>query len=1040
VRLYQKNHTKKKEMIPEKLTIQGLYSYRQRQVIDFSSLTSAGLFGLFGGVGSGKSTILEAISFALYGESERLNRGDNRNYNMMNLKMGELLIDFEFKTGIDERYRFAVAGKRNSKNYDDVKTFTRSAYKWFDGQWTPLETTNAEGVTGLSYDNFRRTIIIPQGKFQEFLQLGAKERTAMLMELFNLERFDLASKVASMELRNNEQMIGLNGQLSSLVDLSLQNPDELKNTIVEKEAEVKGLTKLAGDCQEEIKAQEQAKLLQEKMLAQKDRLDGLQTLEPEIKRLDAELTEFTQLVMAFKGDFEQLDNITQKRSELEKQLLADNQHLEVGQKQLIEVEAEFKKAKADFDSKDQLLKQADEYDKLARVAQLNINKKEQQVRLEKGKQLLDEKNSWLTAAKKQRDEQKVQHDKLKKEMPDQQRLMAIKTWFVQQKSISDAHADMIKRIEANEKSRAELEKMAVETVSKLDCFWHGVTDLTQVLQMLDNEMLGIQTRKEQLQQSRTQHEVSRQLRSFAEVLTEGDPCPLCGSHNHPHLYNAGDADELLAAIDSDMKVLDVRRKQVEQVAMQVTQAVSKVQLLTSQVNDDKNKCVIQDQKLAEHLSQFVWSDYSLTDYQKVEDNLSLSQKTAHAIDQLASAIELSSKNIEKAEADREKYAKVLEQIERDLLAIASENSTLMAQITLVDKAQAHSQQVDALAQTANKFRQQHQAVVLHYNQCDNSMQKMLQAINQLKGNIDARSKTQAEIAADYERLVSQIHAKRSLMGDVSMEHIARVIGKNINSQDVRRQIDKWNSDCAAAKELYTALMAELNGRVYDPVSHQAGVDQYQQVTLKIKEATTILNQTNLVLKQLVENLEKQKTLNARLDQLKLRAANLTLLKNLFRSSGFVNYVSTVYLQNLCAAANSRFYKLTRQHLSLELADDNTFVVRDFMNEGKTRSVKTLSGGQTFQASLSLALALADSVRHLSAGHENFFFLDEGFGTLDRESLGTVFDTLKSLRHENRIVGVISHVDEMQQEIQTYLRITNSEEKGSVVQGSWERVL
>jgi exonuclease SbcC len=150
----------------------------------------------------------------------------------------------------------------------------------------------------------------------------------------------------------------------------------------------------------------------------------------------------------------------------------------------------------------------------------------------------------------------------------------------------------------------------------------------------------------------------------------------------------------------------------------------------------------------------------------------------------------------------------------------------------------------------------------------------------------------------------------------------------------------------------------------------------------------------------------------------------------------VNYISSVYLQELCYSANERFYKLTRQKLSLEVTDDNNFQVRDFMNGGKVRNVKTLSGGQTFQAALSLALALADNIQKITESNQNFFFLDEGFGSLDKESLDIVFDTLKSLRKENRIVGVISHVEEMQQEIDAHLKIINDEEKGSLIKPSW----
>ena len=145
----------------------------------------------------------------------------------------------------------------------------------------------------------------------------------------------------------------------------------------------------------------------------------------------------------------------------------------------------------------------------------------------------------------------------------------------------------------------------------------------------------------------------------------------------------------------------------------------------------------------------------------------------------------------------------------------------------------------------------------------------------------------------------------------------------------------------------------------------------------------------------------------------------------------------MYLQQLIDYANLRFHKLTKQSLSLVLGKNNNFDVIDYLNDGKRRSVKTLSGGQTFQASLSLALALAGSVQKLNKSDQNFFFLDEGFGTQDEESLRLVFDAIKSLRKENRIVGIISHVDDLQDEITTNLRIVNDDKKGSLIYRSWE---
>lgn len=102
-------------MLPVRLTIQGVNSYQNIQTIDFENLIAAKTFGIFGSVGSGKSTIPEAISFALYGKMERLNKSDGVSYNLMNLRSNTLLIDFEFEAENNERFRFVVKGKRNSK-------------------------------------------------------------------------------------------------------------------------------------------------------------------------------------------------------------------------------------------------------------------------------------------------------------------------------------------------------------------------------------------------------------------------------------------------------------------------------------------------------------------------------------------------------------------------------------------------------------------------------------------------------------------------------------------------------------------------------------------------------------------------------------------------------------------------------------------------------------------------------------------------------------------------------------------------------------
>ena len=245
----------------------------------------------------------------------------------------------------------------------------------------------------------------------------------------------------------------------------------------------------------------------------------------------------------------------------------------------------------------------------------------------------------------------------------------------------------------------------------------------------------------------------------------------------------------------------------------------------------------------------------------------------------------------------------------------------------------------------------------------------------------------------------------------SVEQVKDVLGLKMNIESERHRIQDFRQKLQLSINQIELLKGEISDRNYVVENHL----KLQEELSKLREALEAKNRefgiTDGEIRKLQKDLEQQKDIRKNLDQVELRAEDLKTMKKLFTGSGFVNYVSSVHLQNLCLAANERFYKLVRQKMSLELTDDNSFQVRDFMNGGKVRSVKTLSGGQTFQAALSLALAL--------------------------DSLDIVFDTLKSLRKENRIVGVISHVEEMQQEIDTHLRIVNHEERGSLINVSWE---
>jgi exonuclease SbcC len=139
------------------------------------------------------------------------------------------------------------------------------------------------------------------------------------------------------------------------------------------------------------------------------------------------------------------------------------------------------------------------------------------------------------------------------------------------------------------------------------------------------------------------------------------------------------------------------------------------------------------------------------------------------------------------------------------------------------------------------------------------------------------------------------------------------------------------------------------------------------------------------------------------------------------------------LSKLCEEANRRFYKLTHNALMLEVDAEGDILVRDMQHDEELRSIRTLSGGQTFLASLCLALALSERVQKAIGIEQPFMFIDEGFGTLDTDSRIEVMEALLSLKKEKRTVGVISHSDEIKDLMPAYLHVVNTEERGSEIE-------
>jgi exonuclease SbcC len=1023
-------------MIPVQLTLQGLYSYQEKQTIDFDRLTSANLFGIFGMVGSGKSSILEAITFALYGETDRLNSRDGRNYNMMNLKSNDLLIDFIFETGKNQTaYRATVKGKRNSRNFEDVKTLERSAYRKIGNEWIPIENEALEKAIGLSYDNFKRTIIIPQGQFQEFLQLKDSARTQMMRDLFNLEKFEFSSRVTFLESKNNEQKQLIHGQLQQIGEIDSEKAKtyeaqliQLKNEIVEQELKLKSYR------EQEIQWQ-QIQELANKLKSAKQTMAGLKEKEPGFTEMEKTILQYEKCVSQFKNSLDTLET-SDKKIALKTELIKNETQ------KLIKQEAEIKsdetillEIKPGYEAREMLKQRAEELEKVARIIELKSTIADNKKRLTKGETILNQTVEKAERLKTEGEKLTISIKEEKQNLPDFALLSEVKTWHVEKLNFEKQNSEI-------EKERGKLqneEKVVKQSVQDIfnGPFFIGFAEKEDIQKAIQHLQQQVDLKKldiKNLENNAGHLQVKAQMEKFAQTLHDGKPCPLCGSLHHPEIYSVKN-------IRDELSQLEKTKLEFEKDIEKLNETISTIKELDNQIKFNTKVLLDWTEKQSEtrlktetHLSEFKWPGFEdLAEVNKTFDTSALSQKE---IKKKEAELETNLKNLDSAQKDKERFYNEIEKIKTVLAVGNTELITLQAQLKIVSVEQYHDISTALIDEERKSLLQKYLQLEKQFNDITSRLSELRKTKDMLSGSLTANNRELELEQKLNSELLELLNEQLKHSEYESIADVKQVLKQPIEVEKQKQTLAGFKQNLAMATSRVEDLQTEMGTRLYDADIHQKIKGEILEIENNMTSKNQEFGKTEELLKKLLKDLENQVLLQNELEKLEIRAENIKTMKSLFKASGFVNYVSSVYLQNLCNAANDRFFQLTRQKLSLEITPDNNFQVRDFMNGGKVRSVKTLSGGQTFQAALSLALSLADNIQKITESNQNFFFLDEGFGSLDKESLSVVFDTLKTLRKENRIVGVISHVEEMQQEIDVHLRIENDENRGSLIKKSW----
>ncbi|KGE71391.1 AAA family ATPase [Spirochaeta lutea] len=1142
-------------MIPQHLTIQGLYSYKQAQHIDFSTLTKSEVFGIFGPVGSGKSTILEAVLFALYGKTERLSGNEKIGPNMINLSSQKLWIDFRFKHGTQE-YRFTVENRRRKSKPEETESMTRHAYRLVAGSpsrsaqtsrdpensqnhpiedptpaqhspntpradlstdlstehsagaspnpsdfWEPMDTGEksapevAEEILGLSYDAFRRTVIIPQGKFQEFLQLGQSERSKMLLELFNLDRFNLNRRAQVLRQRLEAQTKTLEKQLEEVGPATPQELEAITRSLAEKTREVAALEEQLTNLQTELnkarRFQELHRELEEKRRIQRS-LDNqapeMQTMEQTIARAEVWITKIQPLWERRESlDAElqaQHDQIRSLHTTLET-LTKDIQELEGQLSPLAELQGRGAEIRRE---QEHLLRALEALDLHQRSTELHSKIHTLQTEIAPRAESLSELNVKLADL----------GTKVDQNLPRPSLIQTIQTWHTRTAEATRALQDQ--RSRRDRLDQEESERHREDEILRSD-FSARLTGIASQLDpstspqspvhppSWDTLLQGYRDLETALR-TRIQEETetairNQELQRIKGSLKEGDPCPVCGVpyHRGGHADTPGPAgtperdipnltsgspgqaasptppspqlqelkeilttfgEDCFQAAQANKTREDHSRQQHRELDSAMTALEGHLEELLRTPPPELPELPPDWQGLADPTT-FPESMARLAVLQDQQQE-ALGQRTALDREKQHLTAELHRMEItleqhrsalnETGETCRRLISqlppRITDQLPQDLITPPGPDAS---------KTLTHSKTSDAaleelrehLRAEADKTAEQLHTLETRLPELSRNLQAKKQdraVLSERQQHLQTHAGSLESESADLSYQISRLSQEHHLSG-----HTLDDLRENPpDTQTLKAALERYHQESRQTDHRIAELLATLKGLPGEPRPLEELEALAGTAAARRDELLSDLGSLETTRKLTEDRLSRRTELQSQLNHALSRRDAAKVLANLLKGDAFLDFVAQTYLQDLVSRANRRFMELTRQSLELELGPKNEFLIRDLLHGGRLRSVKTLSGGQTFQAAFSLAIALADYLDHQGGG---FFFMDEGFGSLDRDSLDIVFQSLRHLRRENRLVGIISHVEDLKQEIQTYLSIENDPKEGSIVSPSWE---
>ena len=924
-------------MKPLKLTMSAFGSYAGKNVIDFTG-QQQGIFLITGDTGAGKTTIFDAITYALYNQTS----GGERNGNMMRSQYArpetETYVELEFL------YRGQTYRVRRNPDYKITKTLKNGKIREQkvphsveltlpDGTVFPEKKNATDAkiieILGLTADQFSQIVMIAQGDFLKLLYTKSDERK---MIFFKLYRTDIYWKIQENLRRKSMEM-----------DERIQENDRAF------EQEKSRIIPLPES--EELPLDELVERLRERL---KDALKEQNLRRANVEELNKKITKYEEINKLFRS----LEKIRQTGKELEAR------------------QAESKERR-------QQIENARKADKVLVAEQQNLR---QQQEVEQSAQAIAKMTETLANDQEMFESLKTQlqesEAKQKREAADiQKKMLALEQSFPSYEALQNARSEE----QQAKKVWEDLGKTSEESFHKKEA---GIAALKE--QQKQQEQVVEQTKKNWEQTSLGASESAKhyehmyeaflkeQAGILAENLSAGCPCPVCGSTVHP------DPAKL-----SDHAVTEL---EVEQAKKTRAAAEEKRDLAYAAFEAEKTE----KQKLAQAV-------------EKEEADFVLAQTIAK-------------QQRKEAEQNYVSLQKIAEQI-REKLVYPS----------LAEAKKQYAAMQKALAAAEQEIERKRQKV-----------SELAEAMNTLKGQKlaeEENQKTAKKLAVKTEKEYAKLLEKS---GFVSEETYHLAILPERSRSKLEREEKEYESQCLRQQSEQKLLEKQVSGKTYTDTTELNERLKVEKQALKEAEKTymelhTAYENDRAVLQNCAVYLEKGKKMESE-DQV-IKSLSKTANGRLSGSAkiDFETYIQRQYFKQIIHEANKRLLTMSNHQFILKLKEEANTGRKT--NEGldlsvyslvtdSERDVKTLSGGESFLAALAMALGLSDIVeRSAGAIHPDMMFIDEGFGSLDAQSRQQAIEVLGELAGDSRMVGIISHVTELKEQIDRKLVVSRTD-KGS----------